>query len=190
MTKLSPRALQRKRGRSPLLTAILVIAGVAGCGAGDSSGPDTGGETLIAFPATFKDFRRWTSFHSDGPVDDGTFPATVLGPRTQYINQVPPHGSTEFPVGTIIVEARESGAQNIFAGVKRGGNFNKSGARNWEWFELSEATDGTVLIVWRGSPPVGGDVYGVDPNNACNGCHEQYVANDYVASPYLQLSNF
>ena len=26
----------------------------------------------------------------------------------------------------------------IFAGVKRGGDFNAAGAKNWEWFELAE----------------------------------------------------
>lgn len=163
---------------------ILVLA-VAACG-GTEENP--AGDTFIAFSSTFAPFRTWTSFHSDGPPDDGTSPPDVLGPRTQYINQLPPHGSTEFPIGTIIVEARESGLMEIFAGVKRGGIFNAGGATNWEWFEIKEAP---VAIVWRGVGPPAGEKYGGDPNGGCNACHARCgAANDYVCSPSLQLVGF
>lgn len=165
--------------------AIAIAAGVLGaCGSG--SGPGDASETFLAFTSTFAPFRSWPSFHSDGPVNDGTFPPDVLGPRTQYINALPPHGASEFPVGTAIVEARESG--KIFAGVKRGGGFNATGATNWEWFEL---TDAPVAIVWRGVGPPIGDTYGGDPNGGCNACHIKCGANnDFVCSPRLALGSF
>ncbi len=147
--------------------------------------------TFVAFPATFQAFRTWTSFHDNGPPDDGTLPAPVLGPRTQYINKLPPHGATQFPVGTVIVEARESGAMSIFAAAKRGGGYNTDGAANWEWFELTEdPTTKAVTILWRGiAPPAG--AYGGMPNTGCNDCHTTCGANnDYVCSPELQLAGF
>ena len=173
-----------------LLSATCVLALIACGGSGDAidAGPADDGAptTFIAFQTTFAEFRTWTSFHSDGPADDGTFPADVLGPRTQYINKLPPTGATEFTVGTVIVEARENAAHKIFAGVKRGGGFNSTGAVNWEWFELEEP----INIVWRGFGPPLGDTYGGD-KNGCNTCHVQCGAsNDYVCSPKLLLSAF
>jgi hypothetical protein len=169
--------------------AALAAAGLAACGG--SSGGSDGGEspaTFLAFSATFAPFRSWPSFHSDGPADDGTFPADVLGPRTQYINTPPPHGASEFPVGTVIVEARENTSHKIFAAVKRGGGFNTGGATNWEWFELQ---DPPVTIVWRGLGPPIGDTYGGDPNGGCNACHIKCgAANDFVCSPRLALGSF
>src|ERR1700712_238300 len=112
--------------------AIVALGlGAATCG-GSPAPPGPDASTFLAFTPAFATFRTtFTSFHSDGPPDDGTFPPDVLGPRTQYINKLPPHGSTEFPVGTVIVEARENATKKIFAGVKRGGDFNEAGARNW-----------------------------------------------------------
>src|SRR5262249_18427728 len=129
------------RAPAGLWIAIAALAGCGGGGGGSGDAPNN----LIAFTSTFEPFRTWTSFHSDGPVDDGTFPAIAVGPRTQYINHLPPHGATEFPIGTVIVEARDNG--KTFAGVKRGGGFNGGGAVNWEWFELAE---NPVSITWRG----------------------------------------
>jgi hypothetical protein len=164
-----------------LALALAIAAITAACG-GAGGGGET--ETFLAFSTTFAPFRSWPSFHSDGPPDDGTFTPDVLGPRTQYVNQLPPRGSTEFPVGTVVVEARENEGHKIFAGVKRGGGFNSGGAADWEWFELSE---GPVTIVWRGVGPPLGDTYGGDPNGGCNACHARCAANDYVCSPQLSL---
>ena len=109
----------------------------------------------------------------------------MLGPRTHYINMVPPSGSTEFPVGTIIVEAMEGASAHTVAAVKRGGGYN--GGRNWEWFEVKE---NPVAIVWRGLGPPNGESYGGDPNG-CNTCHSACGGdNDLRCSPYLQLSSF
>ena len=91
-----------------------------------------------------------------------------------------PSGSPEFPVGTAIVEVRASGI--IFAAVKRGADFNATGAKNWEWFELLETPD--VVIKWRGVGPPAGEMYGGDPNGGCNACHTRCGGtNDYVCSP-------
>ncbi len=177
---------------------LVFAAALAGCNAstpatgdaGGAAGSDAGPDVFIAFWSTFQPFRTWKSFHSSGPPDDGTFPADVLGPRTQYINRLPPHGATEFPIGTVIVEARESGAKNLFAAVKRGFGYNSTGARNWEWFELREAA-GQVLIVWRGLGPPTNESYGGNPDGGCNSCHKSCGAgNDYICSPVLQLASF
>lgn len=166
--------------------AILAAAALCACG-GAAGGDGAAPETFLAFTTTFADFRSWPAFHSDGPADDGTLPPDVLGPRTQYLRQLPPHGASEFPVGTVIVEARESGAKKIFAGVKRGGGFNAGGAVDWEWFELSE---GPVTIVWRGVGPPIGDTYGGDPDGGCNACHAKCAGNDHVCSARLALATF
>jgi len=170
-----------------LAACAIAAAALAACGGGGGNESDAP-ESFLAFSSTFVPFRGWTSFHSDGPPDDGTVTADVLGPRTQYINKLPPHGATEFPVGTVIVEARESGEMKIFAAVKRGAGFNGGGAAGWEWFELQ---DNPVVIVWRGVGPPLGDTYGGDPNGGCNACHAKCgSANDYVCSPKLSLATF
>jgi hypothetical protein len=77
----------------------LAAGALAACGGG-AGGTGDAPESFLAFSTTFAPFRTWTSLHSDGPVDDGTFTPDVLGPRTQYINQPPPPGAQAFPVGT------------------------------------------------------------------------------------------
>jgi hypothetical protein len=174
------------RGRVALAAGALAAGALAGCGSGASEGdaPDS----FLAFSSTFAPFRTWTSTHSDGPPDDGTFSPDVLGPRTQYINKLPPRGATEFPIGTVIVEARENQDMKIFAAVKRGAAFNTGGATGWEWFELQ---DQPVVIVWRGVGPPAGEMYGGDPDGGCNSCHAACGArNDFICSPRLQLAGF
>jgi len=67
---------------------------------------------------------------------------------TEYIKRPPASGSSEFPVGTLIVKEATGGTipHEIFAMAKRGGGFNRD-APGWEWFELQ---DQPVVIVWRG----------------------------------------
>lgn len=168
------------------MRTLALLACVTACGGGPA-GVDAGPpDVFLAFSSSFTDFRSWTFFHSDGPAA-GTQPPDVLGPRSQYLNQVPPAGSSEFPVGTMIVEVRESGAGHILGAVKRGGSYNAGGAKNWEWFELVE---NPVAIVWRGVGPPNGETYGGDPNGGCNSCHAACgAANDYICSPYLQLGS-
>jgi len=170
------------------MTRLALVVFLAACSGKTKPAADSN-VTFVAFPATFQPFRTWTSFRSDGPPDDGTFPPAVLGGRTQYVSKLPPHGSKEFPVGTIIVEARDNG--NILAGVKRGGGFNSTGAIDWEWFGLREDPNTLeVSVLWRGiAPPVGG--YGGIPTEGCNDCHQSCGANnDYVCSAKLQLASF
>jgi hypothetical protein len=192
--------------RQSLLISVLVVSAVAcGSSAGGGAEVDAGtvdpcatvtgtpaGTSFIAVDTTFKNFKSWPSFHSDGPVDDGTFPPEVLGPREQYINCVPQHGATEFPVGTLIAEVRQTG--KIFAAAKRGGGYNSTGAVNWEWFELVEDSTNTlapVHIFWRGFGPPLGDTYGGDVTGGCNACHKACgSSNDYACSPRLQLPTF
>lgn len=167
------------------MRALVVSCVLAACsGGGDATSDGGGSGTFIAFNNSFTDFRSWTTFHSQLDDPNGTLPAGVAGPRDQYINKLPPTGSTEFPIGTIIVEVRDNG--KIFAGVKRGGGYNSDGAKNWEYFELQE---NPVMYIWRGLGPPLGDTYGGDPNG-CNNCHVQCAANDYICSPKLQLSSF
>ena len=148
------------------------------------------GEPFLAFATSFQGFRSWPSYHSDGPRP-GSYPPDVLGPRTQYINQRPPHGQTTFPVGTMIVEARESGERKIFAAAKRGGGYNPRGATGWEWFELREAADGRVSLAWRGLGPPAGQTYGsASGASTCNECHGNCPVNDSICSAQLKLASF
>ena len=159
----------------------LVLLVIVGCSS-SPAGVD-GGDTFIAFNTSFEPFRTWTMVHDD--LEDAALPPGVAGPRDQFIDMLPPAGSTEFPIGTIIVEVRTDTGK-IFASVKRGGDFNANGARNWEYFELQE---NPVMYIWRGLGPPLGDTYGGDPNG-CNNCHVQCAGNDDICSPKLQLSSF
>ena len=124
-----------------------------------------------------------------GATDGGVHPV----PETEYWKIPSPITGNEFPLRTIIVkETNEADptARQVFALVKRGGDFNPTGAVNWEWFELKNNADGSVVIGWQGyGPPSGSaDIYGGNPA-VCNTCHIKAAANDYVWSAALQLSN-
>lgn len=167
--------------------ALLLLAACGGAPAATADAPNV----FIAINESFMGYTSWNHFHSDGPPDDGTYTPDVLGSREQYINTLPPPGSTEFPVGTIIVEDRASVPTVKFAAVKRGGGFNSSGALNWEWFAITLSDSGVTKYEWRGVGPPKGDTYGGDPNGGCNSCHAACgLANDYVCSSKLQLANF
>jgi hypothetical protein len=155
----------------------------------DGGPPDAGvvdaGPIFIALDRDFANYNTWQNFTLDDPD---------AGLRNIYIKQLPPHGSTSFPVGTIIVkEAPDSTVANgigVHAMVKRGGGFNDEGATNWEWFDLINDGQGNVTINWRGAtPPVSGG-YGGPAGTTCNDCHEQAYSNDFVQTPQLKLSNF
>jgi hypothetical protein len=172
-----------ERGTALVLGAALGFGGLA-AGCTKSEAPATDGGIFLAFASDFADFRSWPSNTTDIPVDEGA--THVAGPRTIYINQFPPTGATSFPIGTMIVKVTETDGR-IFGRAKRGGNFNPSGAVNWEWFELLEGADG-VSIRWHGFGPPAGEAYGGDPSGGCNGCHGQEPDNDYVLSDWLQLN--
>jgi len=190
--------------RTILAFALLATAGCA------AKVPMADPGVFVAVPSDFDGFRSWQSWPATpattlAPLDggDGVDAGEVTagdsgvvhpGALTVYINKVPPHGSTSFPVGTIIAKEPSQGtvtALQVFAMVKRGGDFNPNGAVDWEWFELTNNADGTETLDWRGAQPSGGasDPYASNPN-VCNDCHLKAAANDDVWSSALQLSNF
>jgi hypothetical protein len=172
------------------LGAFALLA--VGCSApsGDAGDDPAAGSTFLAFPTTFQNYKSWEKFPVASPVDNDVH---TSGPRTTYLNKRPPSQSREFPVGTVIVKELEVGAEadrKVFAMVKRGGDYNRDGARGWEWFELRNAGGGTVEVAWRGLGPPAGEMYGGDPNGGCNACHGGHRDNDFVQDPALSLSNF
>jgi len=149
------------------------------------------GDTFIAFASSFSSFRTWESFAV--PAGSGAGPVHLTGPRTEYLNHAPPHGAAAFPVGTIVVKESEEGDipdRKVFAMVKRGGDYNESGARDWEWFELENVDEDEVTIIWHGVGPPAGEMYGGDPKAGCNSCHLASAKNDFVQSADLSLQRF
>jgi len=159
--------------------------------ASTSDGADAGAtnaSVFVAFASHFAGFHKWESFD----VTKDALPGTVHpdAKLIEYLNQRPPKGATEFPVGTIIVKEGTDGdptSRQFFGMVKRGGGYN-TGANGWEWFELKNLADGNgVQIIWRGVGPPLGDTYGGDPHAGCNTCHRD-CGNDAVCAPAVQLS--
>jgi hypothetical protein len=151
---------------------------------------DDNGAVFVALQKDFEGFNQWNHFDLGSDQSDG-LPST--GVRDVYINKLPPHPSSSFPVGTIIVKTVGAGTPDAgptFAMAKRGGGFNSSGATDWEWFELTTAANGQVQIMWRGTQPGTSDNYGNTNPNSCNQCHANYSTNDFVPSPQLELSSF
>ena len=145
---------------------------------------------FLAFAQHFRGYHSWPSFDTSEDADlvgihDGS---TV----TEYIKQTPGSGSSEFPVGTLIVKEATGGTipHEIFAMAKRGAEFNRA-APGWEWFELEnlDCPDDRVKLIWRGVGPPLGENYGGDPNAGCNTCHTD-CGNDGVCAKALSLSNF
>jgi hypothetical protein len=165
------------------------LAGVAACSSGSSGSAGTCTQVPV-YNASFASYESWTAFAFTGAAIPGS-PHTS-GPRRIYLNQKPPHGATEFPVGTIIVKeigAPPASGDSVFAMVKVGCDYNSDGAVNWEWFELQVDATNAASILWSGSEPPPGQSYSGDPT-ACNDCHGDAKQNDYVESPELSLSNF
>lgn len=157
---------------------ILSISGV-GCGEGSEAGePDQ--TAFIAFAPDFAGFERWRRFDVQG-VAGLAHPA---GARSVFINRLPAKSATAFPVGTVIVKRTEGG--DTFAMVKRGGEYNRSGAVDWEWFEL-EPVGGAWAIAWRGIAPPSGSGYGDIEGGTCNDCHAGAKANDFVYTAALRF---
>ncbi len=170
---------------------LLLAAAIGAACSGESSGDDASASTcFLAFDAAYAGFRSWSSHTFDVGVA-GDAGLHVGGPRTEYVNRLPPAGSTSFPIGTVIVKevgAGDPANHRLFAMVKRGCNFNASGATGWEFMEIREASTGAG-IVWRGVGPPAGENYGGDPNG-CNACHGACRDNDSVCSAHLRLSTF
>jgi hypothetical protein len=198
----------RSRWSPGLFALALAGSGVAaGCSVAPAANGDAG-SIFVAFASNFNGFHSWPNtavatpspnlppvdaggVGPDGAVTDG---GVHPPPETEYWNQSPPPGSTTFPVGTMIVKETDEAdptKRQVFAMVKRGGDFNAGGAVNWEFYELFNQSDGSVTVNWQGYGPTNPtmDLYGGNPN-VCNDCHEKAAPNDYIWSAALQLSNF
>jgi len=168
---------------------LILFATMLACASDDGSAPDAGAPMFIAVRSDFQAYASWPSFYM-GTVPPPDAP-DLAGPRTVYINRMPPAGAKTFPVGTIIVKVIEPTATpqswQLFAMVKRGGGFDV-GAPGWEWFGLSIDAHDDVAIDWRGDgPPPDGSYGGLASSIGCVFCHQAAKANDYVQTPALQL---
>jgi hypothetical protein len=146
---------------------------------------------VLAFASHFQNYRQWESFLTgEDPIDGSPH---VAGRHTVYLNKRPPHGSTSFPVLTIMVKeikTDDPAKTEIVARAKRAGTYNSAGAVGWEWFELAPVGENGVSIVWRNvSPPVGSDSYLGDLKGGCNACHHGDDTQSILSAP-LQLSQF
>jgi hypothetical protein len=194
-------------------TLPAVVLAVAACSTGSGSPssnscPAGGGaiqdqpdgappSEYVAYASSFDCFQSWNSAAAvPSPGDDDAGDGLHgIGPLQAYWNQSPPHGSTAFPVGTIIVkETQEADVTQriVFAMVKRGDGYNTGAnvANGWEWFSLQNNTDGSVDILWRGLVAPAGQTYAGQAIGDCNGCHSAASANDSVWDEALQLSSF
>jgi hypothetical protein len=185
--------------RCGLLAVAVTCAGCASSNGDPSPSGDAGTaapEIFIAQLSDFVGFCHWSNAVATAPGDAGDG-IHGLGPLRVYWNQSPPHGSTSFPVGTIIVkESQQSDpSQRVaFAMVKRGAGYNAGpgGAVGWEWFSLQDQGDcsfGTTPL-WRDPAPPIGESYAGMPVGDCNGCHSLVSDNDYVWDTALSLSHF
>jgi hypothetical protein len=184
-------------------TALCLLLACGGSGDGDGSaecGTTLAASSLaddapppsvfLAFAQDFRGYHSWPSFNtSEGADLVGIHDGSLV---TEYIRRPPPSGSSEFPVGTLIVKEATGGTipHEIFGMAKRGGGFNSS-APGWEWFELQnlECPDDRVKLLWRGVGPPLGETYGGDPHAGCNTCHTD-CGNDGVCAKELSLERF
>jgi hypothetical protein len=183
--------------------ALATVLAAISQGCTDSSasvGADAGAAVFVPFPSDFCNYTSWKTYVEPDAGGDGVIvPPTgtdggfihAPGGRIEYINHVPPHGSTEFPVGTIIVKSIP-GQQQTFAMAKRGGGYNPNGPDgdplNWEWFEIA-GSGCDINIVWQGATPPSSQAYGGTPQ-ACNQCHSLHASNDFVASSHIVLTEY
>ncbi len=184
--------------------ALAACSGGGSSGAGSSSGAPATVEAgapapaLTEFVAQAQTFDGFCAWHSAVATPSGTVPLGVHGtePMNVYWKASPPHGSTQFPVGTVVLKETteaDAGARLVFAMVKRtahGGDYNMTGADGWEWFSLEDNGDCTASILWRGPQAPIVTTYTDLHIGDCNGCHEMAVANDYVWDTALQLTAF
>jgi hypothetical protein len=170
------------------LVTMVIFFGAAGCGK-DAEPPALPARTpFVAFERDFQDFRDWLEVEVPKLEPQGV--THTEGDVRQWINARPAPGATSFPVGTMIVKEVTNEAKKthqVFAMVKRGGDYNRQGALGWEWFELGERPDESFAIAWRGMNAPAGDCYAGDPLGGCNGCHLLAAKNDYVKSTTLAL---
>jgi hypothetical protein len=176
----------------------VALGGLGGCsGSGGDAGDGGAPACFDPIEASFNGFHGWMSADAsnDGGVMDGVH---GLGPMKVYWNKSPPHGSTTFPVGTIIVKETEQSDPTqrvVFAMAKEGCGYNAptsstAGALGWQWVSLQNNADGTVKELWGGPVAPAGQTYAGMPVGDCNGCHAGAAKNDHVWDSALQLSSF
>jgi hypothetical protein len=132
--------------KKPALLALLALA--AGCGTPTDTPPQEE-QSFIALQRDFQTFTTWETFQL---AADGTNSLHTGVNRTIYLRSRPASGATKFPVGAMIVKhvdgEGDPNGPRTFAMVKRGGNYNRNGALDWEWFELianDQATAGADI---------------------------------------------
>lgn len=148
----------------------MLLLVVAGCGA---EMPSPTAHDFIALDRDFAGYEAWEVKSFDGAFVDE---AHTAGPRKVFLNKRAPTGSSEWPVGTVLVKDLDF---TTFAMVKRGDDYNVNGAVGWEWFELSRDASNSVRIKWRGLGPPLGENYSKS-GQTCNACHAGATANDSV----------
>lgn len=164
----------------------LVVVGVAACSPAPAPPPGGVGGEFVAFAPHFAGYEQWHRIDISGELPMSPH----LGERRAvHVNKLPPAGADSFPVGTIVLKT-STASEEVHAMAKRGGEYNQLGARGWEWFELRRATDGSLAIFWRGITPPAGvcKTYGGIVGGACNVCHQNAAANDFVQTPGLTLT--
>jgi len=170
-----------------------------------SVGTSDAGTIFVPHASDFTNYEKWNRYYEEAGMADsvpapgqegGTALVHNAGVRIEYINRKPPHGSTTFPVGTIIVKEIPA-QQQVFAMVKTGGGYNKYDAggeagvvaSNWEFIELS-GPQNAISFLWQGLPPSSQPYSGNNPQ-VCNECHSVLGrGNDFVPSPAIRLEDF
>jgi Cytochrome P460 len=184
------------------LVSSLVCAGCSAASTGQTA--DNGSDASIPWPDIvqpddFTGFCKWSSAPATAPGDASDGVHAGVGPLTVYWNMSPPHGSQQFPVGTIVVKESNNADPTmrvVFAMVKRqprGTGYNSAdagGADGWEWWSLEDEGNCTLSRLWRGPAPPVTEPYAGKTVGDCNGCHSEAVDNDYVWDTALQLSHF
>lgn len=171
---------------APAILALVLV----GCSCGAEAPTE-----LVADVSDFADYRTWTSFER---TRSGLMPAHPNGTSRVYINHLPEHGASTFPIGTIVVRETEIGARDtweVHVMVRRSAEFNPLGAVGWEFFDLRLAPDDSTppTILWRGEGPANdADGYANEDGTflGCNHCHGAAVRNDSVIGSELQLTSF
>lgn len=188
------------RGPRAAFTALAVLGALANTSAGCGPAEDPNTPSACVTEATApcivlqRDFAGYESWER---IDIGDAPIAghPTGHRYLRVNRRPPAGATEWPAGTIIVKVIEPSATHmetdLFAMVKRGGDYNGAGARGWEFFTLGLSATGVPVVTARGLNPSNGDTYTDTPGvmgPGCNECHNASAAeHDYLLTPALFL---